>query len=64
MPPRESVTPERAVGDLDEAKLPYLMTGSLYHLLVLCNHFDTGVTDGKLHAQAMRMLPPELRERL
>jgi hypothetical protein len=54
----------RCVGELDEAKVRYLTTGSLYHLLVLCKHFDMEVTDPRLHALAMKLLPSELRERL
>ncbi|HEY5228887.1 MAG TPA: hypothetical protein VIJ19_10105, partial [Opitutaceae bacterium] len=54
----------RCVSELDAAKIRYLTTGSLYHLLVLCKHYDAEVTDPALHALAMKLLPAELRERL
>jgi hypothetical protein len=52
------------MADLDEAKLRLLTTGSLYHLLFLCKHFDMPITDPALHSLAMKLLPSELRERL
>ncbi len=55
---------KRCVAEIDDARMRLLTTGSLYHLLVLCKHFGVEVSDPKLHALAMKLLPAELRERL
>lgn len=54
----------RCIGEIDESKVRMLTTGSLYHLLVLCKHFGVEIADPILRAQALRLLPAELRERL
>ncbi|HZZ19295.1 MAG TPA: hypothetical protein VFE25_08000 [Opitutaceae bacterium] len=59
-----AVQVKRCMGEIDETKIRFLTTGSLYHLLVLCKHFDMEVTDPVLHALSMKLLPSELRERL
>jgi hypothetical protein len=55
---------KRCVAEIDDARIRLLTTGSLYHLLVLCKHFDVPISDPKLHALTMKLLPAELRERL
>jgi hypothetical protein len=55
---------KRCAGELDESRLRYLTTGSLYHLLVLFKHFDLEIADPNLRALSMKLLPTELRERL
>jgi len=55
---------KRCVAELDDARVRLLTTGSLYHLLVLCKHFDIEIPDPKMHALALKLLPSELRERL
>jgi hypothetical protein len=55
---------KRCVAELDDARVRLLTTGSLYHLLVLGKHFDIEISDPKLHALALKLLPSELRERL
>jgi hypothetical protein len=55
---------KRCLAEIDDARIRLLTTGSLYHLLVLCKHFDVGIADPQLHALAIKLLPMELRERL
>jgi hypothetical protein len=55
---------KRCMGEIDAAHIRLLTTGSLYHLLFLCKHFDLEITDPGLHALSMKLLPSELRERL
>ncbi len=59
-----AVQVRRCVADIDAARIRMLTTGSLYHLLFLCKHFDVPVQDPALRALAMKLLPSELRERL
>jgi hypothetical protein len=54
---------KRCAGEIDGARLRYLTTGSLYHLLVLFKHFNLEITDPNLHALSLKLLPSELRER-
>ncbi len=54
----------RCVAEISEARLRELTTGSLYHLLVLCQHFGIELPDPALRPLAMKLLPAELRERL
>jgi len=54
----------RCLSEIDAAKIRYLTTGSLYHLLVLCRHYNTGISDPNLQALSLKLLPSELRERL
>jgi hypothetical protein len=54
----------RCMGEIDGARIRLLTTGSLYHLLFLCKHYGVPVSDPKLQALAMKLLPSELRERL
>jgi hypothetical protein len=54
----------RCVAEIDDARIRLLTTGSLYHLLFLCKHFDVPISDPALRALAMKLLPSELRERL
>jgi hypothetical protein len=54
----------RCMGEIDDARIRLLTTGSLYHLLFLCKHFGVPVSDPRLHALSLKLLPAELRERL
>jgi hypothetical protein len=49
---------------VDEAKLRWLTTGSLYRLQVLCKAFDMAIADQRLRELALDLLPGDLRSRL
>ncbi len=51
-------------GEITDARIRELTTGSLYHLVVLCRHYGISLGDARTQALAARLLPPELRERL
>jgi len=55
---------KRCMGEIDGSKVRFLTTGSLYHFLVLCKHFDTEIEEPSLHTLALKLLPSELRDRL
>ncbi|HVZ64660.1 MAG TPA: hypothetical protein VG936_08830 [Lacunisphaera sp.] len=55
---------QRCLESIDEAKLRSLSTGSLYRLQVLCKAFGLPIADPRLHALALDLLPPDLRQRL
>jgi len=59
---REQV--RRCLAEVDEAKLRWLTTGSLYRLQVLGKAFGLAIADQRLHELALDLLPPELRARL
>ncbi|HET7536910.1 MAG TPA: hypothetical protein VFJ90_10680, partial [Candidatus Didemnitutus sp.] len=59
---REQV--RRCVAEIDEAKLRSLTTGSLYRLMVLSKGLGIPITDEKLHALALELLPGDWRARL
>ena len=54
----------RCVGEADEARIRFLTTESLYHLLVLCRRVGTEITDPGLRALTVKLLPEKLRERI
>lgn len=54
----------RCMEEIDAEKIRSLTTGSLYHLLVLGKAYALGISDPKLQALTMKLLPSELRERL
>ncbi|HEY4300785.1 MAG TPA: hypothetical protein VGM73_07930 [Candidatus Didemnitutus sp.] len=51
----------RCLEGIDEAKLRFLSTGSLYRLLVLGKAFGLPIADEHLRAIALRLLPVDLR---
>lgn len=59
---REQV--RRCLAEVDEAKLRWLTTGSLYRLQVLCKAFDLAIADQRLRELALDLLPGDLRGRL
>ena len=59
---REQV--RRCLKEVDEAKLRWLSTGSLYRLQVLCKAYGLPIADQRLRELARDLLPPELRSRL
>ena len=59
---REQV--RRCMAEINAERIRSLTTGSLYHLLVLAKGYDVELTDPKLRALSMKLLPSELRERL
>lgn len=54
----------RCLAEVDEAKLRWLTTGSLYHLQVLCKAFGVTIADQRLRELALDLLPGDLRSRL
>ncbi len=54
----------RCLAEVDEAKLRWLTTGSLYRLQVLCRAFDMAIADQRLRELALDLLPGDLRSRL
>jgi hypothetical protein len=54
----------RCVTEMNETSLRALPTGALYRLLVLCRAYEVPITDAKLHALALDLLPPDARQRL
>jgi hypothetical protein len=54
----------RCLTEIDEAKLRWLTTGSLYRLHVLCKTFGLTIADQRLRGLALDLLPPNLRSRL
>jgi hypothetical protein len=55
---------ERCARDMSADRLRSLTTGNLYHLLVLFRHFGVELKGGELRSLSLKLLPPELRERL
>jgi hypothetical protein len=55
---------QRCLAEVTEAKLRLLSTGALYRLLVLGKAFDLTITDPRLHALALDLLPADLSSRL
>jgi hypothetical protein len=54
----------RCIADLNEARLRFLSTGSLYALLVLSRGFGVEITDPRLRDLAPQLLPADIRGRL
>jgi hypothetical protein len=54
----------RCLAEVDEAKLRWLTTGSLYRLQVLGKAFDMAIADQRLRGLALDLLPGDLRSRL
>jgi|CZKI01.1.fsa_nt_gi hypothetical protein len=55
---------KRCVGEADEARIRFLTTESLYHLLLLAKRSGTEISDPGLHSLSLKLLPEELRGRL
>ncbi len=54
----------RCLAEVDEEKLRWLTTGSLYRLQVLCKAFGVAIADQRLRELALDLLPSDLRGRL
>jgi hypothetical protein len=54
----------RCVGDVSEARLRSLSTGSLYDLLVLAHSFGLEIADARLRDLSLDLLPGDLRSRI
>jgi hypothetical protein len=54
----------RCVGEMDGARMRFLTTESLYHLLVLCNRLGVEIADPGLRELSTKLLPEKLRGRL
>jgi hypothetical protein len=54
----------RCLQELDAAKARFLSTGLLYNLLVLSRAFDDPITDPRLEALTLDLLPPDLSAKL
>jgi hypothetical protein len=52
---------KRCVGEADEARIRFLTTESLYHLLLLAKLSGVEIPDPKLHALSLKLLPGQLR---
>ncbi len=59
---REQV--QRCLAEITEVRLRSLTTNSLYHLLVLNKTLGLEITDPRLRALAMELLPAEVRQRI
>ena len=55
---------QRCLAELTETRLRSLTTNSLYHLLVLNKALGLEITDARLRALALALLPAEVRQRL
>jgi hypothetical protein len=55
---------KRCLGEMDEARLRSLTTGSLYGLQVLAKAFRLEIADPRLQALAASLLPADLRDRI
>jgi len=54
----------RCLAEVDEGKLRWLTTGSLFRLEALCKAFGLAISDQQLRALALDLLPPDLQQRL
>jgi hypothetical protein len=55
---------QRCLDQVNEKRLRGLTTGALFRLQVLARKFGLDLPDPRLQAQALRLLPAELRARL
>jgi hypothetical protein len=55
---------KRCLADVDDEKLRFLSTGSLYRLQVLSRSVGEEITNPRLRALALDLLPPSLRARI
>jgi hypothetical protein len=53
----------RCMGEVNEARLRFLTTESLYHFLLLGGRMGLEISDPKLHVVAWKLLPAQLRDR-